>query len=239
MATVQLPDGSEKTYTSPCTVHQVAESISSRLANAAIAGKIEDTVVGLDTTLPEDTICRVQILTNKDPEALDVMRHSCAHVMARAIMRLFPGVQLAFGPATEEGFYYDFDLQHALSDDDFLAIEAEMKRLVELGETFERIEKDRESAIEVCRDLKQTLKVEHIKDGFAEHDQVSFYQNGEFLALCHGPHVKSAAAIGVFKLLSVADAYWKGDPSCQQLQRVYATAFFTTKELDEHLARTE
>ena len=152
MATVQLPDGSEKTYTSPCTVHQVAESISSRLANAAIAGKIDDTVVGLDTTLPEDTICRVQILTNKDPEALDVMRHSCAHVMARAIMRLFPGVQLAFGPATEEGFYYDFDLQHALSDDDFLAIEAEMKRLVELGETFERIEKDRESAEIRCGD---------------------------------------------------------------------------------------
>ena len=239
MATVQLPDGSEKTYTSPCTVQQVAESINSRLAKTAIAGKIDDKVVGLDTTLPEDSTCRVEILTNKDAEALDVMRHSCAHVMARAIMRLFPGVQLAFGPTTEEGFYYDFDSQHALSDDDFPAIEAEMKRLVQLDETFERIEIDRESAIEVCGDLKQTLKVEHIKDGFAEHDQVSFYQNGEFLALCHGPHVKSAAAIGAFKLLSVADAYWKEDPSRQQLQRIYATAFFTTKELDEQLARIE
>jgi threonyl-tRNA synthetase len=239
MAIVQLPDGSEKTYPNPCTVLQVAESIGARLAKAAIAGRIDDQVVGLDTPLPEETACRVEILTDKDAEALSVMRHSCAHVMARAVMRLFPGVQLAFGPTIEGGFYYDFDLEHALSDEDFAAIEAEMKRLVELDEPFERIERDRNSAVDVCRDLKQTLKVEHIEEGLAQHDQVSFYQNGEFIDLCRGPHVKSAGAIGAFKLLSVAGAYWKGDQSRQQLQRVYATAFFKSKDLEDHLARIE
>ncbi len=240
MAQVVLPDGSTKQLPSPATLKDLATSIGPRLAKAAIAGRIDDRVVGLDTPLPEDQPVKAAILTAKDAEALDVMRHSCAHVMARAVMRLFPDVQLAFGPTIENGFYYDFESpSHPLSEDDFPAIEAEMRRLVDLDEPFERIEADRNSALRTCGDLKQTLKVEHINEGLADHASVSFYRNGEFLDLCRGPHIPSAKVIGAFKLLSVAGAYWKGDQSRQQLQRIYATAFFTQADLDAYLQQVE
>ena len=155
------------------------------------------------------------------------MRHSCAHVMARAVMRLFGGVQLAFGPTIDNGFYYDFDLEHKLTEDDFPVIEAEMRKLVKMDEAFERIDVPRAEAIKICEDLKQTLKVEHINEGLADQETLSFYRQGEFIDLCRGRHIPSAGFIGEFKLLSIAGAYWKGDASKQQLQRVYATAFFT------------
>ncbi len=163
------------------------------------------------------------------------MRHSCAHVMARAVMRLRKGVQLAFGPTVEGGFYYDFDLEEPLSEDDFPAIEAEMKKIIKANEPFERLEEPRDKALQICRDLEQAYKVEHIQEGLGEHESVSFYRQGEFLDLCRGPHVPSAGAIGAFKLLSIAGAYWKGDASRQQLQRLYGTAFFNKEDLAEHL----
>ncbi len=159
--------------------------------------------------------------------------------MARAVMRLFEGVQLAFGPTVAEGFYYDFQMEHKLSEEDFPRIEAEMARIVKEDEPFERVEMDRAAAIDFCRDLRQSLKVEHLQEGLAEEPTVSFYRQGEFIDLCRGPHVPSAGAIGAFKLLSVAGAYWKGDASRQQLQRLYGTAFFTQQELDGHLRRLE
>ena len=196
-------------------------------------------MVGLDHKFPADGEVSLKIFTNKNPEALAVLRHSCAHVMARAVMRLFEGVSLAFGPTLETGFYYDFDLEHPLSEDDFAAIEAEMKKIIKEGEPFERIEQSRDQALQVCRDLDQQYKVEHIETGLAEHETLSFYQQGEFVDLCRGPHVPSASAIGAFRLLSVAGAYWKGDQSRQQLQRLYGTAFFNKKDLEEHLERVE
>ena len=174
----------------------------------------------------------LRILTSKDPAALAVMRHSCAHVMARAVMRLFEGVQLAFGPTTEGGFYYDFQLEHSLTEDDFSTIESEMKEIIQQNEPFERIEQPRDTALKVCRDLEQALKVEHIQDGLAAHDTLSFYRQGEFIDLCRGPHIPKPKLIGAYKLLSVAGAYWKGDASRQQLQRLYATAFFEKKGRD-------
>ena len=161
------------------------------------------------------------------------------HVMARAVMRLFPGVQLAFGPTIENGFYYDFQLEHALSEEDFPRIEAEMAKIVKEDEAFERVEMDRREAVQLCRDLGQTLKVEHIEDGLKEEAAVSFYRQGEFIDLCRGPHIPSPGAIGAFKLLSVAGAYWKGDASRQQLQRIYATAWFSREELDEYIRKVE
>jgi threonyl-tRNA synthetase len=152
-------------------------------------------------------------------------------------MRLYEGVKLAFGPTVEGGFYYDFDLEHSLSEEDFPAIEAEMAKIVKLNEPFERIVEPRDKALQICRDLDQAYKVEHIQEGLAEHDSMSFYQQGEFLDLCRGPHVRSARDIGAFKLLSVAGAYWKGDPSRKQLQRLYGTAFFSKGDLQQHLAR--
>ncbi len=235
MLRVKLPDGSTKEFTSPVRVIDVAQSIGPRLAKAALAASVEGQVVGVDTPLPADGEVSLAILTSKDAHALRVMRHSCAHVMARAVMRLFDGVSLAFGPTIEHGFYYDFGLDRPISEEDFPAIEAEMARIVKLNEPFERLEEPRENALAICRDLKQDFKVEHIQEGLGDKPTVSFYRQGEFIDLCRGPHVPAAGAIGPFKLLSVAGAYWKGDASRQQLQRLYGTAWFSKEELDAYL----
>jgi threonyl-tRNA synthetase len=236
--TVRLPDGSVKNFPPGATPRAVAKSIGSRLAKDAVWAEVNHRPVPLDRPISGGTV-DLKILTRNDPVALATMRHSCAHIMARAVMRLKRGVQLAFGPTIEGGFYYDMAMPDPLREDDFPAIEAEMRRLIELDEPFERIERPRGEAADVCRDLRQSLKVEHIQEGLAEHPTVSFYQQGEFLDLCRGPHVPSAGAIGAFKLLSIAGAYWKGDQSRQQLQRLYATAFFDQADLDAHLARLE
>ena len=193
----------------------------------------------MDHSLPESGNVNLKLFTNKNHEALMVMRHSCAHVMARAVMRLFPDVQLAFGPALESGFYYDIESPKPITEDDFPAIEAEMKKIIKDAEPFERIEQDRDKAIGVCRDLKQDFKVEHIETGLAEHPTLSFYQQGEFIDLCRGPHIPTPKAIGAYKILSIAGAYWKGDANNKQLQRLYGTAFFDKKEMEAHLAAVE
>jgi threonyl-tRNA synthetase len=239
MLKVKLPDGSVREYSRPVRPIDVAAEIGPGLAKATLAAQVNGTVVGASAPLPAEGEISLRLLTKKDPEALAVMRHSAAHVMARAVMRLFDGVQLAFGPTTESGFYYDFEMKRPLSEDDFGAIEAEMARIIKLDEPFERLEEPRDKALAICRDLNQTLKVEHINEGLADHPTLSFYRQGEFLDLCRGPHVPSAGAIGAFKLLSIAGAYWKGDSSRQQLQRLYATAWFSQAELDEHLKMVE
>ncbi len=239
MLKVHLPDGSVKQCTRSLTPGEIAADIGPGLAKAAVAAQVDDAVVGLDHPLPPDGEIHLRLLTRKDPEALPVMRHSCAHVMARAVMRLRPGAKLAFGPTVEGGFYYDFDLPEPLREDEFPAIEAEMQRIVGENEPFERIEEPRARALQICRDLGQPYKVEHIEEGLAEHASMSFYRQGEFLDLCRGPHVPSAGAIGAFKLLSLAGAYWKGDASRPQLQRLYGTAFFSRQDLDEHLRLVE
>jgi threonyl-tRNA synthetase len=181
----------------------------------------------------------LKLITERDAEALGVMRHSCAHVMARAVMRLYPGVGLAFGPTTGHGFYYDFDLKTPISEEDFPRIEAEMQKIVDAAEPFDRFEASRDEAIQLCSDLSQTLKTEHIRTGLAEHPTLSFYRQGEFVDLCRGPHIPHAGKIKAFKLTSVAGSYWKGDASNRQLQRVYGIAFFDKKDLKAHLEQIE
>ena len=182
----------------------------------------------------------LRILTPKDREALDVLRHSTAHIMARAIMRLFPGVRLAFGPTTASGFYYDVEVPgRSLSEDDFPAIEAEMARVVKDAEPFERFSLPVAEARQFVADLGQTLKVEHIDDELHKYGILSFYRQGEFVDLCRGPHIPHAGKVGAFKLLSIAGAYWKGQTDRQMLQRVYGTAFFDKKELEAHIAQVE
>src|SRR5205823_2442624 len=180
-----------------------------------------------------------QVLTDKDPAALEVLRHSCAHVMARAVMRLFPGTQLAFGPALENGFYYDIDSPTPIREEDFPRIEAEMKKIVAAAEPFERFERPTAEARALVDDLKQGYKVEHIDDDLKQYPSLSFYRQGEFIDLCRGPHIPHAGRIGALKLLSIAGAYWKNDSSRRQLQRLYGTAFFTQKELDAYLHQLE
>ncbi|MBX9790060.1 MAG: threonine--tRNA ligase [Pirellulales bacterium] len=239
MLTIELPDGSTRQYSQPVRPVDIAAEIGAGLAKATLAASIDGRVVGADTPLPEAGRVQLRILTKKDPEALAVMRHSCAHVMARAVMRLFPDVKLAFGPTIENGYYYDFDMPHKLTEEDFPKIEAEMARIIKADEPFERQVEPREKALALCQQLGQPFKVEHIETGLSQDPTLSFYRQGEFIDLCRGPHVPGAGKIGAFKLLSVAGAYWKGDAERQQLQRLYGTAFFSREELDAHLARLE
>ena len=228
MLTVVLPDKNELQFEEQVTPLDVAKKIGPRLAKAVVAAEVDGVVVGLDFQLPLDGSVEFRLFTKKDKQALDVMRHSCAHIMARAVMRIHEGVKLAFGPTVEGGFYYDFDLEHALSEDDFPKIEKEMKRIIELNEPFERIETTREDALKICHDMDQGLKVEHLDDGLKEHESLSFYRQGEFIDLCRGPHVPAAGMIGAFKLQSVAGAYWKGDQSRQTAaDGSTRTAFFS------------
>jgi threonyl-tRNA synthetase len=239
MLKVHLPDGSVKEYSQRVRPLDIAAEIGPRLAKATLAAQVDGRLTGADQILPEDAEISLRLLTKKDREALDVMRHSCAHVMARAVMRVFPGTQLAFGPTIENGFYYDFQLEHKLSEEDFPTIEAEMAKIVKEDEPFERVELEHGKARQLFEELGQTLKVEHLTDGLKDESQVSFYRQGEFIDLCRGPHIPGPGAIGACKLLSVAGAYWKGDSTKQQLQRLYGTAWFEKKDLDDYLHQVE
>ncbi len=242
MIKVQLPDGTVLEHQDSASALDVAAGIGERLARATVAASINGTVVDSMRPLAVLTDLRpvpLKLITERDAEALGVMRHSCAHVMARAIMRLFPGVGLAFGPTTGNGFYYDFDLTTPISEEDFPRIEAEMQKIVDAAEPFDRFEATRAEAIQLCSDLKQTLKTEHIRTGLAEHPTLSFYRQGEFVDLCRGPHIPHAGKIKAFKITSVAGSYWKGDASGRQLQRVYGTAWFDKKDLKAYLEQLE
>ncbi len=239
MLKVNLPDGTSKSYSQHMRPKDVAADIGPGLAKAAVAAVIDGKTVGLDTPLPTDGEVALRILTKKDSAALGVMRHSCAHIMARAVMRLFDGVQLAFGPTVGGGFYYDMMLPRSLTEDDFPAIEAEMAKIIKADESFERIEEPREKSLKLCEELGQKFKVEHIETGLKDHKSMSFYRQGEFIDLCRGPHVPSAGYIGAFKLTSIAGAYWKGDQSREQLQRLYGTAWFSKEDLENYLAALE
>ncbi len=241
MVQIKLPDGSVKEYPAGTSPRDVALGIGKRLADAAIAATAGGVVVDLDRPLENgrDPI-ELRILTSRDREALDVLRHSTAHVMARAVMRVFPGVKLAFGPTTATGFYYDVDLPgRTLSDQDFPAIEAEMARIVKDAEPFERFTLPVPEARQFVADLGQTYKVEHIDEELYKYGVLSFYRQGEFVDLCRGPHIPHAGKVGAFKLLSLAGSYWKGHTDRPMLQRLHGTAFFEKKDLEEYLALIE
>ena len=240
MPQVQLPDGSVKDYPSGITPLEIAEGIGARLAKACIAAMVNGTIVDLRRPLPDSgTPLAFRLLTEKDAESLGVMRHSCAHVMARAVMRVFPNVGLAFGPTTGTGFYYDFDMPDRIREEDFPRIEAEMQKIVADAETFDRFELPRGEAAKFVGDLNQELKSNHIATGLADHATLSFYRQGEFVDLCRGPHIPDAGKIKAFKLLSVAGAHWKGDTNAKPLQRLYGTAFFSEKELEAYLTQID
>lgn len=242
MPHVQLPDGSVHSYPAGASALDVAHSISERLANATIAAQIGEQVVDASRPLEElssrDPI-PLKLLTTRDPAALAVLRHSCAHVMARAVMRLYPHCGLAFGPTTATGFYYDFDLDTPIREEDFPRIEAEMAAIIREAEPFERFTLPREEALQFVRDLHQELKAEHIETGLKDHPTLSFYRQGEFVDLCRGPHIPDAGRIQAFKLLSVAGSNWKGRADGKRLQRLYGTAFFDKKDLQTYLDQVE
>jgi threonyl-tRNA synthetase len=231
MVKVTLPDGTEKEFKDNTTIGEVARNISSRLGERALAGKVSGVPVDLNYPIKENV--SLSVITEDTKEGLEILRHSASHIMAQAVCRLFPDVKLGIGPTIENGFYYDFGLQHALTEEDLKKIEEEMRKIIREDIPFERAELPREPAVKKMKELGQPFKVELIED--IESDTVSFYRQGEFIDLCRGPHIRRTGMVKTFKLLNVAGAYWRGKETNPMLQRIYGTAFFTQSELDKYL----
>ncbi|HTH26345.1 MAG TPA: threonine--tRNA ligase [Vicinamibacterales bacterium] len=240
MVTITLPDGSTKQVENGAPVKAVAEAISPRLADAALAAFVGDKMVDLTYPLTRDA--SVRIVTNKSPEALELYRHSTAHLLAAAVTALFPKVQCGIGPPIEDGFYYDFIVERPFVPEDLEAIEAKMKDLASKDYVYERQLWPRQEAIDFFTKRGEPLKVQLIEEKTAGQPDVSVYtikDKDTFLDFCVGPHVPSTGRLKAFKLTATSNAYWKGDAKNAPMQRVYGTAFFSQKELDEHLARLE
>jgi threonyl-tRNA synthetase len=233
--TVKLPDGSERSLQEGATILDLAASIGAGLAKAAIAGKIDGKLVDLNSKLSNGAA--VEIITEKSPEALEIIRHSTSHLMAQAVKALFPQAKVTIGPAIETGFYYDFDVDHPFTPEDLDKIEQKMAELAKADLKIERKELSSSEAVSLFKGMGEDYKVELIEDLGAE--SVSLYSQGDFVDLCRGPHLPSTARIKAFKLTSIAGAYWRGDEKRAMLQRVYGTAFADKKELDAYLARIE
>ena len=233
--TVKLPDGSGLKATADSAVIDIAKTIGSRLAKAAVAGKINGVEVDLSARLADGDA--VEIITGDSPEGLDIIRHSTAHLMARAVGELFPDVQFGIGPTIEDGFYYDFDLPASLSVDDLPKIEAKMVELAAKAEPFERQELPRAEALEMFKTSNQPYKVELIQN--LEEPSLSVYRLNGFADLCRGPHLPDVGRIKSFKLLKVAGAYWRGDENRPMLQRIYGTAFTKKADLEQYLHQLE
>jgi threonyl-tRNA synthetase len=243
--TIKLPDGSSRPYDGPVTPLKVAEDISPRLADAAVAAEVDGRLVDLTAELAEGEHA-VRVVTDRDDAALEVLRHTAAHVLAQAVIRLYgEKVQYTIGPPLTDdfqyGFYYDFDLPRPVSQEDLPGIEREMRKIVDEKVPIRRLELPVEQAKEKLRQRGQDYKIEMIDDLVREEhvDTVSLYEQGEFLDMCRGPHLPDTSKVRAVKLLAVAGAYWRGDESKPMLTRIYGTAFFDDKALQQHLERVE
>ena len=238
MPVVTLPDGSQKSFDKPVSVHDVAASIGPGLAKAALAGKVDGKLV--DTSYSIDTDAQLAIVTLKDDEALELVRHDAAHVMAQAVQELYPGTQVTIGPAIENGFYYDFAREESFTPEDLEKIEARMQEIVKRDLPITREVWDRSEAIKTFDGIGEKYKVEIIEDIIPEGEEVSVHRQGEWCDVCRGPHLPSTSKLGKgFKLMKVAGAYWRGDSNNQMLQRIYGTAWRDAKELKAYLHRLE
>ena len=234
---ITLKDGSVKEYAESKSVYDIALDLSEGLARVACAGEIDGEVVDIRTVVDKD--CQLNILTLKDEKALPVLRHTASHVMAQAVKRLYPGVKLAIGPSIADGFYYDMEFETPLTSDDFEKIEAEMKKIIKENLEIVRFTKPRDEAIAFMKEKGEPYKVELIED-LPEGEEISFYQQGEFVDLCAGPHLKSTKEVGkAFKIMSLAGAYWRGDEHNKMLTRLYATAFPKKEELEAYITMME
>jgi len=233
---VRLPDDSLRQLPEGATGADLAGGIGARLLEAALAVKVDGTLTDLKAPLPSGA--KVEIVTNKAPESLDLIRHSTAHLLAHAVKRLYPNARVGIGPVIEDGFYYDFWVDKPFTPEDLPVIEAEMQKIVAEGIEVVREDLDRDAAVARFEAMGEPLKVE-VVSSIPAGDIISGYSQGDFYDLCRGPHVPSTAKLKVFKLQSIAGAYWKGDEKNQMLSRIYGTAFHTQKELDEHLKRLE
>jgi threonyl-tRNA synthetase len=232
MLSITLPDGSKREFDQPVSVHGLAESIGPGLAKAAVAGKVDGQLVDTSFEIQQDA--EVAIITSRDEEGLEVIRHSCAHLMANAVQNLFPSAQVTIGPVIENGFYYDFAFERPFTPEDLEAIEKEMLRLSKEDIAVNRSMMNRDEAVAMFKDMGEDYKVQII-ESIPNAEGLSFYRQGDFIDLCRGPHVPSTGHIKAFKLMSVAGAYWRGDSNNEMLQRIYGTAWTDKKELKQYL----
>ena len=232
MITVTLPDASRREYEAGVTVADVAQSIGAGLAKAALCGKVDGKLVDQSYKLEKDA--SVAIVTAKDPEGLELLRHSTAHLMAQAVKELYPTAEVTIGPAIENGFYYDFKYERPFTPEDLTAIEARMHELAKKDIPVERFVMDRDEAVKYFKGLGEHYKAEIIA-GIPQGETISLYRQGDFTDLCRGPHVPSTGKLKVFKLMKVAGAYWRGDSKNEMLQRIYGTAWATEKEQNAYL----
>lgn len=236
MVAITLPDGSQREFPGPVTVAQVAGAIGSGLAKAALAGRITKggSTRLVDTSHTIDADAELAIVTAKDPEGLDMLRHSTAHLLAYAVKELFPEAQVTIGPVIDNGFYYDFSFHRPFTPEDLEAIEEKMAQLAAKDETVTREEWQRDDAVELFREMGEVYKAEIIAS-IPTNETISLYREGNFVDLCRGPHVPSTGKLKVFKLMKVAGAYWRGDSNNEMLQRIYGTAWATKQEQDAYL----
>ncbi|MEW8691330.1 MAG: threonine--tRNA ligase [Candidatus Thiodiazotropha endolucinida] len=238
MPVISLPDGSQREFDQAVTVYEIAADIGPGLAKAALAGRVDGRLV--DTSYLVEKDCEVAIVTSRDDEALELIRHDAAHVMAQAVQELYPGTQVTIGPAIEDGFYYDFARDEAFTPDDLKKIEQRMHEIVKRNLPLQREVWEREEAIRTFDSIGEQYKVEIIKEFIPEGEEVSVYRQGDWFDVCRGPHLPSTGMLGKgFKLMKVAGAYWRGDSNNEMLQRIYGTAWRDKKELKAYLHRLE
>ncbi len=233
---IQLKDGAVRKYEKPIIVIEIAKELSEGLARVACAGEVNGNLVDLRYEMKEDS--SLSILTFEDEKGKSAFRHTTSHILAQAIKRLYPSAKLAIGPAIEDGFYYDFDFEKAISNDDLSAIESEMKKIVKENLDIKRFTLKREEAIDFMKKRGEDYKVQLIHD-LPEDEEISFYEQGDFVDLCAGPHLLSTKYVKAFKLTSVAGAYWRGNEKNKMLTRIYGTSFPKSAELEEYLTRIE
>ncbi len=236
MPVVTLPDGSTRQFDSAVSIHDIAADIGPGLAKAALAGKVDGKLV--DTSYVVDRDAQVAIVTDRDEEGLEVIRHSTAHLLAQAVKELFPDAQVTIGPVIEDGFYYDFAYKESFTPEDLTAIEKKMVELVKQNYPITRTVKSRDDAVKFFRDMGEEYKAEIIESIPADED-LSLYQQGDFIDLCRGPHVPSTGKLKSFKLMKLAGAYWRGDSNNEMLQRIYGIAWANKKDLKAYLHRLE
>ncbi|MEL0131039.1 MAG: TGS domain-containing protein, partial [Betaproteobacteria bacterium] len=236
MVNVTLPDGSIRSFDEPLSAGAIARSISPSLAKSAVAARIDGHLVDLSHVVSTDA--SLALVTGDEPEGLEVIRHSTAHLLAQAVKALFPQAQVTIGPVIEDGFYYDFSFERAFTPEDLLAIEKKMKQLSKKDARVVREVKDRDEASTYFESIGEKYKAEIIRD-LPQGEEISLYTQGDFTDLCRGPHVSSTGKLKVFKLLKVAGAYWRGNSNNEMLQRIYGTAWSTQEQLDAHLFKLE
>ncbi|MCB1632699.1 MAG: threonine--tRNA ligase, partial [Pseudomonadales bacterium] len=234
--TVTLPDGSQRHYDSAVTVAQVAASIGAGLAKAALAARVDGRLVDTSHTIEDDV--SLAIVTDRSEDALEVIRHSTAHLLAQAVKQLFPSAQVTIGPVIDDGFYYDFAFERAFTPDDLAAIEKRMEELAVADIPVERSVMPRDEAVAFFRGLGEDYKAEIIAS-IPSNEDISLYRQGDFVDLCRGPHVPSTGKLKAFRLTKLAGAYWRGDSRNEMLQRIYGTAWTDRKALDAYLHRIE